>query len=387
MSALDIRGLILIDTAQAGLPFALAPLALLDVAGMSPLERVAERLQRQGVSALTVVSEESSASRRYRPLPQGIVCRSAARGRFWRVAESAFNDLAHNGADLVLVIRLGAYAEVHFDELVQFHLEGQRRVSQVVWCAEPLEIFCLTASRRNDAASLFRSRLAHCRCECELFAHSGYFNPLAGPRDLRQFAIDVLTLQAETGPAGTEIRPGVWVASGASIEKGSRILAPAFIGASSQVRCGAVITRCTSIEHHAHVDCGTVVENSTVLPYSYVGAGLDVAHSVLGMGHIANLRRGISVEVPDKKLLGQVSPAWRRELLRVAGRLPGRIWQSIFGDVPAPQPPLQEVARQPSPEEDAMGRPAPALGVSPRDAKVAGELASDLAVARRYGNQ
>jgi hypothetical protein len=377
---MDIRGLILIDAPQAadeGLAFSWTPMALLDVAGINPLDRLGERLQRDGVWPVTVVVGGNSSDRRHGPLPPGTVWHTAIPEHFWRVAESAFNDLAESGAECVLLVRLGAYAEIDFAGFVQFHLQGQHRVSQAVGSAEPLEVFCLNASRRNDAASLFRSRLARCRSECETFAHSGYVNPLAGPRDLRQFGIDVLTLNTETAPAGKEIRPGIWVASGASVEKGSRILAPAFIGSSARIRCGAVITRCTAIEHHAQVDCGTVVENSTVLPYSYVGAGLDLAHSVVGMGHIANLRRSVTVEIEDPKLLGQVSALKGRKLLRAASRLPGRIWRGIFGEARLQPPPLQETLR----------RPSPALGVAACDTEAAGEFASHPAIARRYGNQ
>lgn len=377
---MDIRGLILIDaapTADDDPTLARAPLAMSDVAGMSPLERVAGRLQVNGVSPVTAVVEESWAARRRGSLPRGVFCRTASPARFWRVAENVFNDLAQNGAELVLVIRLGAYAEIDFEKLVQFHLERPRRVTQAVWGAEPLEVFCVSASRRNDAASLFRSRLTRCRTECESCAQSGYVNPLAGPRDLRQFGIDVLTRKTESRPEGREIRPGVWVASGASIEKGSRILAPAFIGSSAIIRGGAVITRCSVIEHHAHVDCGTVVENSTVLPYSYVGAGLDLAHSVVDLGRIANLRRDVTVDVADRKLLGHVSRPGGQKLRRAAARFRANLWRGIFGEA-QPQPP---------PLEDALLRPSSALGVSACDTKVAGEFASNLAVARRYGDQ
>ena len=383
---MDIRGLILISTTPAaddGLLFAPAPLALLDIAGMSPLERVAERLQGHGVSPVTAIVEGKPPHQPRALLPRGMECRTATPDRFWRAAESAFRDQTQSGAELVLVIRLGAYAEIDFEKLVQFHLEGQHRVSQVVRGTQALEVFCVSASRRNDAASLFRSRLSRCRSECESFSHSGYINPLAGPRDLRQFGIDVLTLKTETLPAGTEIRPGIWVAPGASIEKGARILAPAFIGSSARIRAGAVVTRCTAIERRAQVDCGTVVENSTVLPYSYVGAGLDLAHSVVGMGRIANLRRNATVEVADQKLLGQVSGGAGEKLLSAAAELPRKIWRGLFGKAPARPPALEEALRRPAPAlRGAAGYAAPAC-----DTKAAGEFASNLAVARRYGNQ
>ena len=109
-------------------------------------------------------------------------------------------------------------------------------------------------------------------------------------------------------PVGKEIKPGVWVGEGARIHRKARVVAPAFIGAHSKIRASALITRGSVIEHHAEVDCGTVVENSTVLPFTYVGAGLDVMHSVVGFRRLSHLLRNVEVEISDDKLVG-MSPA------------------------------------------------------------------------------
>ena len=123
--------------------------------------------------------------------------------------------MAQSGAELVILIRLGAYAEVDFEKQIQFHIDRKERVTRMASDEQMLEIFCISASRRNDAASLFRTQLAHCRSECPVLQHDGYVNPLATARDLRQFAIDILTRRAQACPAGKEIKPGVWTAPGA----------------------------------------------------------------------------------------------------------------------------------------------------------------------------
>jgi hypothetical protein len=370
---MDIRGLILVDQADAAneSSFPRTPLAMVDVAGASPLERMTERLRQFGVSPITVVVDDVACGD-HSSLPCGTICLPALPDRFWRVAENAFNELAQK-TELVLLIRLGTYAEIDFDKFVQFHLQEARRVTQGIWGDERLQIFCLSAPRRNDAASLFRSQLSRCRSECEFFAHDGYANRLSGLDDLRQLCIDVLTMRTETPPAGEEIRPGIWAAPTASIEKGSRILAPAFIGSSARIRSGAVITRCTSVERHAQVDCGTVVENSTVLPYVYLGAGLDLAHSVASAGHITNLRRSVTVDVTDEKLLGQVSFTAGQKLLSLAARFPAKIRSSLFGE--------------PAGQRAYVDGPALVPRVAVGGSKPTEEIVSNLAVARRYGNQ
>lgn len=387
---MDIRGLVLVNSGNesegAQTPIAHLPLGLLEVAGSTPLQRTTERLQKYGISSVTAVAEVEQTPNSYGfALPSGVNCITASADRFWRTAESAFNELIQNGAELVVVVRLGAYAEVNFEELVQFHLDRQSRVSQMVCNDQPLQIFCISASRRNDAASLFRSKLTRCRSECPQLPHDGYVNQLADARDLRQFAIDILMRQAQTCPAGKEIRPGVWVAGGGRIEKGARVVAPAFIGAFARIRAGAVITRCSSIEHHAEVDCGTVVENSTLLPYSCLGAGLDLAHSVVGMGHIANLHRDVTVEILDPKLVAVTSVTAGKRFLGSATEfltyVPRMAWQGMFAAKPQ-QPDLNAALRQTSPAlGNTAGYEAPAC-----DTEAAHKF-PNMVVARRYGHQ
>ena len=385
---MDIRGLVLINSTSeaAATPVALSPLppALLEVAGKSPLQRTTERLRQLGIEhCISVIEAEDPQISQVKNGPSIF----ASRDRFWRAAENAFNDIIQDGAELVILVRLGSYAEIDFEKLVQFHLDHHCRVTQVSHQCQPIEVFCISASRRNDAASLFRSRLSKCRSECPLFDHAGYFNSLAGPYDLRQLAIDILTLKTETSPAGKQIRPGVWVEDGAVIEKGARVVAPAFIGAFARVRTHAVITRCSSVEHHAQVDCGTVIENSTVLPYACVGAGLDLAHSVVGLGSLANLRRDITIEISDPKLIGYVSATPGLRVLNAALEfttyLPKQIWHGLFGKSQPQQPDLKTALRQTSP---ALGSAA-GYKASACNTEAAGEFPSNLAIVRRYGHQ
>jgi len=386
---MDIRALVLVNSAwDAVEPVVLSPLppALLEVVGKSPLQRTIERLKESGFEQVLAVVESDDLPQPTTPGNHQCIV-PAGPDRFWRIAETAFNEMAQGGAELVLLIRMGAYTEIDFEKLVQFHLDQQSRVTQVAHQGQPIEVFCISASRRNDAASLFRSQLSRCRSECPLFENKGYFNALTGPRDLRQLAIDILTLKAESRPVGNQVRPGVWVADDAIIEKGARVVAPAFVGSSARVRSHAVVTRCSAVEHHAQVDCGTVVENSTVLPYAYVGAGLDLAHSVVGLGSLANLRRDALIEIADRKLISYASETagWRFLSSAVAFTtfLPKQIWHGMFGKPQPQQRDLQTALRQTSP---ALGSAA-GYKASACDTEAAGEFPSNLAIVRRYGHQ
>ncbi len=377
----DIRALLLVPPAAElpeGKALPISP-ALLDVAGSTPLQRMADWLTRQSANAAIALVSANALPQSCAAAPENLEYRLASPRQFWRAAEDVFNEMVQAGAEQILVISLGQYAEVDIDGLVRFHLERKAQVTQVSHGADVLDIFCVSGSRRNDAAVLFRSRLAEDRGYCQFFHQEGYVRPLATARDLRQFAIDILTLKTETQPAFEQIRPGVWVGPDALIEKGARVLAPAFIGAFAKVRAGALITRCSTIEHHAEIDCGTVVENSTVLPYSYVGAGLDLAHSVVGTGRIDNLRRNAIAEIADPKLIHYVSPAsfgrLRRSAFDFVTYLPRQAWRGLFG-TSQPQP----VHQEPQP------RPASPAGPA-REMEPSAEFPANLAVVRRYGHQ
>src|SRR5215472_7582459 len=195
---MDIRGLVLVSSSAEASKDRLqvpAPLALQDVAGRSPLLRLTDRLQGHGIMAVTAVVEEWPGFASERGHWTGpIDYRMATPDLFWHAANNAFDALTQAGAEVVVLVRLGAYAEIDFNKLVQFHLERQCKFSQATHALQKLEVFCISTSRHNDAALLFRNRLARSRSDGNAFAHAGYVNPLADARDLRQFAIDVLTL-------------------------------------------------------------------------------------------------------------------------------------------------------------------------------------------------
>jgi carbonic anhydrase/acetyltransferase-like protein (isoleucine patch superfamily) len=311
---MDVRAVVIVGGSQNGGSentherFGGVPIALLDVLGIPVLDRVIDRLHAQGISAATVVGDLTQ----HRPGTRraGVTYMHAVDGSLWRSAEAAFNDQAQAGAELVLVIRLGSYTELHYDHLIQFHLDQAARVTAVVDAQGVLlDRFVISASRRNDAAFLFRSELKQFRSGHTKYQYTGYCNRLKTTAGLRQLAIDAFAGDNEIKPAGNEIKPGVWVADNARVQRGARLLAPCFIGANAKVRAHAVITRCSAVERETCVDFGTVVENATVLPYTSLGAGLDIMHSVVGFRRIAHLVRSAEVEIDDTKLINAVSSA------------------------------------------------------------------------------
>ncbi len=387
---MDVRAiLILAPPAESGTAesFNGMPLGLLDVLGKPVYVRMADRLKQSGISSVAVVGDTANVPTFLRGAKNdGVHWTQPPDANPWRTAEKAFAEHVEAGADLVIVVRLGAYTDIDFDEFIQVHLDQHSRVTTV--CTPdgaPLDIAAIASSRRNDAAFLFRHRLRQFRTAASQYVFTGYVNRLKALGDLRQLACDAFLFRAQIPPVGAEIRPGVWVAPGARIQDGARILAPAFIGGHAKVRAAAVVTRGSVIEHHAIVDCGTIVEDSTVLPYTYVGAGLDLCHSVVGLRHVLHLRRGVETDVVDPRLIGMVSarPPLRAlgQALALATFLPAQLVRGLFAkshrEVPVQLP---AAVQSPSPALSAAAelQPSPAQ---------AAEFPANLAVARRYGNE
>lgn len=389
---MDVRGIVLVGGAPPRAPaisrerFAGYPLATYDVLGRSVVHRVIERLQAQGIADVAVISESPMPSlARSRISRGGLKFLHAPEPHFWRAAENAFSNHAQAGADEVLVLRLGGYTEFVIEEFLQAHLDGRARVTRATSSqASDLDVLLVAASRRNDAAYLFRHRLRDSRTPCGRWPFRGYWNPLASPRDLRSLAVDALMQRIELAPAGIQVRPGIWTAPGASIDRGARVLAPAFIGARARVHRAAVITRCSVLEHHAEVDSGSVIEDSTVLPHSYVGSSLDIAHAVVGRRRLAHLPRNLEMEITDPKLIDTLSPhAPLRMLgaaLALAASLPAQLLRSLFA--PSHREPSAELPAAAGAPSAALHPPA-GFGASSE----ASSFPANVMVARRYGDQ
>lgn len=387
---MDVRAILVVGNAapqrlSGNESFAGVPFALCDVLGKSVLLRTIQRLQRYGVTNIVSICEKNA----FAALDPKFIrqCNLVPEERgLWRCAEAVFNDLVQKGAELVLVIRLGAYAEIDYEDFIQSHLEqnahstiavdnrGYRIGAVAVW-----------ASRRNDAAYLFRHSFEEFRVPSREYVCRCYVNRLVTATDFRQLTIDALLQHNQLAPVGSEVRPGVWAASTARIHPRARIVAPAYIGEHARICASAVITRFSTIEHHAVVDCGTVIENTTVAPYTYVGAGLDLNYSVVGNGRIANLRRDVEVEIKDPKLVATVpTSAPVRALRAMAGLatyVPQQFIRGLFASSQRSMPSdIPAAVQTPSTALKEPARPQGSMDSTP-------EFPSDFAVARRYGNE
>jgi len=106
--------------------------------------------------------------------------------------------------------------------------------------------------------------------------------------------------------SGNLVAAGVRVGRGARIHRTVTIAAPVFIGADARIEAGAVIGPNAIIGAGAIVDHDSCVANAMVMPWTYVGAGLELREAVASPSAVASARHASVATVTDSMLLGAV---------------------------------------------------------------------------------
>jgi NDP-sugar pyrophosphorylase family protein len=188
--------------------------------------------------------------------------------------------------------------------LLQFHREQGQEITPVHDGDGPLDYWLLDASLHRQM-NFIDPVVAGIGMAVEVspFRTRGYVNRLAGARDLRRLVSDSLLCRCRLRPNGVQRKPGVWVDHGAQIDRRARLVAPAYIGRNVKVQSDALITRCSSLERGCEVGFGTIVEDASILASTYLGAGLDITHSVVSGSTLVNLRHDVALQINDPQLL------------------------------------------------------------------------------------
>jgi NDP-sugar pyrophosphorylase family protein len=134
-----------------------------------------------------------------------------------------------------------------------------------------------------------------------------YVNRLLHAGDIRHLVVDAFGARHSIRPSGRETRPGVWLDDNARVHSRARIEGPAYIGRGTRVEATALIAGFSSVERNCHIDCGTVVADSSILAHSYLGAWLDVSHAVVCGSRVAHLRHNVTVDIQDDRLIRKTS--------------------------------------------------------------------------------
>ncbi len=276
-------------------------LACLEIAGRSMVERTVERLVAVGVEDILVVVDAKM------PMPKLRSNFGKVRVHVQQVKEitsaltQQIKEFRQAHISHCFVISASAYVETDLLDFFYFHLEAKHAATRSFDREGPLALWVVDCSKADDA-QLETLNIPTQAPRATYFIRD-YVIRLNHPRDLRQFAEDTLRGRCESRPSGRQIRPGVWMDDKAHVNRKARVVAPAFIGRGSEVKADAVITRFSTVEKDCCIDCGTVVENSSILENTNVGIWLDVCRAVVCGNKIFSLNRNVCIEISDATLM------------------------------------------------------------------------------------
>ena len=373
---LGIRALVLVGGMPDVERFGGFPLALLDVLGRSVLLRTLDRIRAAGIGEIAVLSETDPLL----PFPETDSCKFGVTSAecFWNEAIHLFRKLSWQ-SECVLMFRLGAWAEVDIAAMVREHRRSGAAITRArSQRGEALDVFAISSGSQSEAAALLRGALCDDDMGIGVHETDGYVNLLTTPANLRILTLDAFAGECEIRPCGRELRPGVWIGGGARVHRHARIVAPVFIGSFCKVHRAVIITRGSSLEHHSEVDCATVIDNSSVMPHTRVGAGLDVEYSVVGFDLVHSMPRNATVEIKDPLLIRATTNHFSfTAVSSIFSFLPNVLWKLFFESRPEPV-----LGTAP----DAIANPTlsnPSLTPDQSQTDSYGEMAAT----RRYGNE
>jgi carbonic anhydrase/acetyltransferase-like protein (isoleucine patch superfamily) len=213
------------------------------------------------------------------------------------VARSELVRLARQGVERLLVIKLKSYAEMDLADLLRFHCQKRNPVTEACDARGQLGVSLLDRLALRAIGEQQELACAATDQKQRPYKFNGYAKRILSASERQELVGDVLTGACAMRPLGTEIREHVWVGKDASLADSVRLVGPAYIGARTIIRSGATIGPFVSVEHDCVVDCGTTVERSTVLPYSYLAPGLLIRHGLVDGGYLENLNWGTVVDM------------------------------------------------------------------------------------------
>lgn len=285
-------------------------LAAVPLLGCSTIVRTVEFLRRSGLSEVSVFSGQSRVGSRRKPFASEYSEEEA-----WLSAASQLQRFREDGLEAVLIIRTGAYVECELSPLFGYHRQHGEAITRGFDTSGGLDLWVVDPKRFDGTEQLNARNLRDAiSAECEV---GGYVNRLQGPQDLRRMATDIMSAKCKMRPHGVEVRPGVWMDEGAQLGRGTRVVAPAYIGRDVKVAEDCLITRSSNVESNSQVDFGTAVEDTSILSNTYIGIGLDLCHSVVDGDQILNLHHEVLLRISDPVVLRRNSDRVHKQHARL----------------------------------------------------------------------
>ena len=242
------------------------------VLGKTVLERWLDRVQHLGASMVSVARSDAQPAS----------------------ALETMCTWANQGIERILLILLGSYAEVDLLDVVHFHHWTQNRVTRVFDPEGPLGISLydrveVLRHRHGDGGSRSLSAAR--------YDFRGYVTRLSSTQSYRQLVLDALKGNCGIRPEGQQNDAGIWVDPTAKVHSTVKFQAPCFVGPNVRLRAGVELKRYSSVEEGCEIDIGTTIDQSSILPYTYIAPGLNVRHAVVDGTRLEHLDRGLTVDL------------------------------------------------------------------------------------------
>lgn len=259
------------------------------ILGNDVLKSWADRVRALGVSSLWLASGE----------------------RDGKMDGSALAEFVRKGVERLLLIKLKSYAEMDLADLLRFHRDRGNPITEAEDAQGELGVSLVDgiafrpapdASRDSDYGQV-------------AYQFNGYAKRILSATERQELVGDGLTGACAMKPLGTQIRDKVWVGEGVKIAPSARVIGPVYIGARTIIGAGATVGPFSSVEHDCIIGCGTTVEQSTVLPNSYLAPGLLIRNSQVDGRHLEHLRWGAVADLQPAQMGRRIQPrASRRPL-------------------------------------------------------------------------
>ena len=277
------------------------PLAYVDILGRSTVERTIERLGRADVEMVTVLA--TAGKLHGTPVSIGAFDNVNVQvvADVSSVMAHQLKDYLQKGIEHSFVVSANVYAEADLLDLFYFHREARQAATRCFDHEGPLDLWVVDCAKAQQPD--LDSLLTQAQKPGASYFIRDYVCRLTHPRDIRRLVSDALCGRCTMRPSGREIKPSIWVDEGAEIHRGARIVAPAYIGRRSKVQEDTLITRLSNIERDCYVDCGTVIEDSSILANTHVGIWLDVCHAIASRNKLLSLGRDVVVEISDLSVM------------------------------------------------------------------------------------
>ncbi len=261
------------------------PLPLWPVAGKNLIQDWSDKVRRIGASivAVTPGGDGSTASRKF---------------------QAAWN-LAKQGVEQLLVISVKSYAEIDLVDFVKFHRDAQNPASEACDHEGSLGVELLSSKTLNPS-NIFSGSNSPNGNNAVRYSFNGYAKRLHSVKLYRDLVSDALRGRCALTPSGLQTGDRVWIGQNTRIAPSVRFLGPCFVGDGTVLRDFVSIGPYATVENRCRVESGTTISGSSVMPNTFLSAGLNIRRSIVDGSRLEHLDSGIIVDLSSSALGGRI---------------------------------------------------------------------------------